>query len=59
MIKFKHPNSQHCILSLMGKFIIIFAFNVGLYTKTAPHKRIAFASAKSILDEASKRLLAA
>ncbi|WP_209445191.1 hypothetical protein [Rickettsia fournieri] len=29
------------------------------YTKTAPERRIAFASAKSIWDEATKKLLAA
>ncbi|MFV9937779.1 hypothetical protein [Rickettsia conorii] len=33
--------------------------NVGRYTKTAPERRIAFASAKSIWDEATKKLLAA
>ncbi|XVN40560.1 MAG: hypothetical protein RCO49_07155 [Rickettsia endosymbiont of Argas persicus] len=33
--------------------------NVGRYTKTAPEQRIAFASAKSIWDEATQRFLAA
>ncbi|WP_410526088.1 DDE-type integrase/transposase/recombinase [Rickettsia endosymbiont of Ceutorhynchus obstrictus] len=59
LIKFKHPNSAQCILSLMGKVRNIFAINVGRYTKTAPEQRIAFASAKSIWDEATQRLLAA
>ncbi|XVN41643.1 MAG: DDE-type integrase/transposase/recombinase [Rickettsia endosymbiont of Argas persicus] len=60
LIKFKHPNSAQCILSLMGqsqKYIC--RHNVGRYTKTAPEQRIAFASAKSIWDEATQRLLAA
>ncbi|WP_256381729.1 MULTISPECIES: hypothetical protein [spotted fever group] len=43
----------------MGKVRNIFAINVGRYTKTAPERRIAFASAKSIWDEATKKLLAA
>ncbi|WP_375358965.1 IS6 family transposase [Candidatus Tisiphia endosymbiont of Neophilaenus lineatus] len=59
LIKFKHPNSAHCKLSLMGKVRNIFAVNVGRYSKTAIEQRIAFASAKSILDEATQRLLAA
>ncbi|XVN44234.1 MAG: IS6 family transposase [Rickettsia hoogstraalii] len=59
LIKFKHSNSAQCILSLMGKVRNIFAVNVGRYTKTAPEQRIAFASAKSIWDEATQRLLAA
>ncbi|ASX28529.1 hypothetical protein BA173_01000 [Rickettsia sp. MEAM1 (Bemisia tabaci)] len=45
-------------LSLMGKVRNIFAVNVGRYTKTASEQRIAFASAKSIWDEATQRLLA-
>lgn len=59
LIKFKHPNSAQCTLSLMGKVRNIFAVNVERYAKTAPDPRIAFASAKSILDEATQRLLAA
>lgn len=59
LIKFKHPNSAQCTLSLMDKVRNIFAINVGRYTKTAPERRIAFASAKSIWDEATKKLLAA
>lgn len=59
LIKFKHPNVAQCTLSLMGKVRDIFAVNVGRYTKTAPEQRIAFASAKSIWDEATHRLLAA
>ncbi len=58
LIKFKHPNSAQCTLSLMGKVRNIFAVNVGRYTKTASEQRIAFASAKSIWDEATQRLLA-
>jgi putative transposase len=58
LIKFKHPNSAQCTLSLMGKVRNIFAVNVGRYTKTAPEQRIAFASAKTIWDEATQRLLA-
>ena len=59
LIKFKHPNSAQCTLSLMGKVRNIFAINVGRYTKTAPEQRIAFASAKDIWDEATQRLIAA
>lgn len=59
LIKFKNPNSAQCTLSLMGKVRNIFAVHVGRYTKTAPEQRIAFASAKSIWDEATQRLLAA
>ncbi|WP_419235372.1 IS6 family transposase [Rickettsia endosymbiont of Nabis limbatus] len=59
LIKFKHPNAAQCTLSLMGKVRNIFAVNVGRYTKTAPDQRIEFASAKSIWDEATQRLLAA
>ncbi len=33
LIKFKHPNSAHCKLSLMGKVRNIFAVNVGRYSK--------------------------
>ncbi|KJW02141.1 hypothetical protein REIP_0144 [Rickettsia endosymbiont of Ixodes pacificus] len=44
---------------IMGKVRNIFAVNVGRYTKTSPEQRIAFASAKSIWDEATQRLLAA
>jgi len=58
LIKFKHPNSAQCTLSLMGKVRNIFAINVGRYTNTAPEQRIAFASAKSIWDQATQRLLA-
>ena len=54
LIKFKHPNSAQCTLSLMGKVRNIFAINVGRYTNTAPEQRIAFASAKSIWDEATQ-----
>ncbi len=59
LIKFKHPNAAQCTLSLMGKVRNIFAVNVERYTKTAPDQRIEFASAKSIWDEATQRLLAA
>lgn len=59
LIKFKHPNSAQYTLSLMGKVRNIFAVNVGRYTKTALEQRIVFASAKSIWDEATQRLLAA
>ena len=58
LIKFKYPNSAQCTLSLIGKVRNIFAVNVGRYTKTAPEQRIAFASAKTIWDEATQRLLA-
>ncbi|WP_375359170.1 hypothetical protein [Candidatus Tisiphia endosymbiont of Neophilaenus lineatus] len=43
----------------MGKVRNIFAVNVGRYSKTAIEQRIALASAKSIWDEATQRLLAA
>lgn len=40
---------------MIGKVRNIFAVNVGRYTKTAPEQRIAFASAKSIWDEATQK----
>lgn len=49
----------HCTLPVMGKVRNIFAVNVGRYTKTELEQRITFASAKSIWEEATQRLLAA
>ncbi len=43
----------------MEKVRNIFVVNVGRYTKTSPEQRIAFASTKSMWDEATQRLLAA
>ena len=43
----------------MGKVRNIFVIDVGRYTKNAEHQRSAFAVAKSIWDEATKRLFAA
>ncbi len=59
LIKFKSPQWVQNTLSLMGKVRNIFAIDVGRYTKNAADQRAAFAVAKSIWDEATRRLLAA
>jgi putative transposase len=59
LIKFKSAQGVQTTLSLMGKVRNIFAIDVGRYTKNAEDQRSAFAVAKSIWDEATKRLLAA
>ena len=59
LIKFKSAQGVQTILSLMGKVRNIFAIDVGRYTKNAEDQRSAFAVAKSIWDEATRRLLAA
>jgi len=45
------------MLSLMGKVRNIFAIDVGRYTKKAPERKVAFASACAIWMEASQQLL--
>ena len=59
LIKFKSPQGVQTMLSLMGKVRNTFAINVGRYTKSATHRRAAFAKAKLIWDTAAQRLLAA
>ncbi len=59
LIKFKSPKGVQRTLSLMGKVRNIFAVDVGRYKKTAKEQRIAFIVAKSIWNEATKRLLVA
>ena len=59
LIKFKSPQGVQTTLSLMGKVRNIFAIDVGRYTKNAQEQRGAFATAKSIWDEATRGLLVA
>jgi putative transposase len=47
------------MLSLMGKVRNLFAVDVGLYTKKAPQRKIAFASACAIWIEAAQQLICA
>ena len=57
LIKFKSPGGVQTMLSLMGKVRNIFAIDVGRYTKKAPERKTAFASACVIWMEASQQLL--
>ena len=59
LIKFKSAQGVQTTLSLMGKVRNIFVIDVGRYTKNAEDQRSAFAVAKSIWDEATKRLFSA